>query len=364
MLFNSNEKKLITYNEYPYLIYGRVSSDKDEQVSSIENQIDICRNWIEKNNFEWNDKAVVKDDGISGTEFLKRSAMQLILRKARHRDIKMVIFKSIHRLARDMRDALEIKDTLIAHGVRLVTIEEGFDSLYEGKNDMKFEMFSMFAAQYPKTLSVSISAALSAKLRRGEHIGPIPFGYTTENKKLIINEKEAPTVRQIFRWYNEDGFGFKTITKLLNEQLAKGNVYKPRRKDIWQVTTVQRIIQNVVYVGVFVHNRYAKIKVNGRKKQIKNPREKWIIYENHHPAIISMQEWEKANSKDVPNKKTKITPWNDFRGLLKCSECGSNMIILQSYKKKKDGSRTEWKYLKCSAYRRAGKYACVNHTPI
>ena len=41
-------------------------------------------------------------------------------------------FKSIHRLARDLRDALEIKEILIGHGIRLVTIEENYDSLYEG----------------------------------------------------------------------------------------------------------------------------------------------------------------------------------------------------------------------------------------
>ncbi|WP_367616790.1 recombinase family protein [Heyndrickxia coagulans] len=214
----------------PYLIYGRVSTEKDEQVSSLENQVDICRNWIEKNGYEWNEQAIVLDNGISGTVLFDRAAMQLVLEKSRNREIKMVIFKSIHRLARDMKDALEIKETLLAHGVRLVTIEEGYDSLYDVKNDMKFEMFSMFAAQYPKTLSVSISGVFSAKVRRGEHVGPVPFGYTLKDKKLVINEDEAPTVRQIFRWYNHDRLGFKTITRLLNEQLEKGMFQNPEKK--------------------------------------------------------------------------------------------------------------------------------------
>lgn len=364
LLYSNEDKKIVSYDEYPYLVYGRVSTEKDEQVSSLENQVDICRNWLERNGFEWNENSVVIDNGITGTVLLDRAAMQLVLEKAKKREIKMVLFKSIHRLARDMKDSLEIKEVLIAHGVRLVTIEEGYDSLYEGKNDMKFEMFSMFAAQYPKTLSVSISGALAAKLRRGENIGPVPFGFKLKDKKLEINEEEAPTIRQIFEWYNNDGFGFKAITKKLNEEMGNGIVTKPQKKEKWQVTTVQSIIRNPKYCGYFVHNRYTKIKINGRKKQIENPREKWIIYEKHHPAIISIEEWEKANSKEVTNAKTKITPWNEFRGLLKCSECGSNMVIVQSYKYKKDGTKTEWKYLKCSAYRRAGEYGCVNHTPI
>ncbi|SDZ68444.1 Site-specific DNA recombinase [Evansella caseinilytica] len=367
MIFESNASDKITpYEEYPYLVYGRVSTEKDEQVSSLENQIDICRNWIEKNHFEWKEQAIVLDEGITGTLLLDRAAMQLILQKSKKREIKMVVFKSIHRLARDMKDSLEIRETLLGHGVRVVTIEEGYDSLYEGKNDMKFEMFSMFAAQYPKTISVSVSSAMASKVRRGEHIGPIPFGYKSVDKKLQINEKEAPTIRQIFKWYNQDNIGFKTIARYLNDEILAGNasISKPRKKQLWQITSVQRIIQNPTYAGIFVYNRYTKVKIEGRKKQIQNPQEKWIIYEDHHPAIISKEEWKKANNKNIRKFKTRITPWNEFRSLLRCSECGSNMIIMQSYKKKKDGSRTEWKYLKCSAFRRGGYQYCVNHTPI
>ncbi|MDQ0174471.1 recombinase family protein [Bacillus chungangensis] len=359
-----NEEAVHTYHEFPYLVYVRVSTDKDEQVSSPQNQVDICRNWLEKNDFEWNKEAIVFDDGISGTVLLDRPAMQLVLEKARSREIKMVVFKSIHRLARDMRDALEIKETLIAHSVRLVTIEEGYDSLYEGKNDMKFEMFSMFAAQYPKTLSVSISGALAAKVRRGEHLGQIPYGFKSKNKKLVIDEEIAPTIRKIFYWYNHTGLGFKLIVHKLNDELEKGNVVPPKRSNKWQLTTVRSIIKNPAYAGIFIHNRYTKIKIGGRKKQIQNPPEKWNIYENHHPAIVSVEQWKKANKRKFPNYRTKITPWNELRSLMKCSECGSNMVILQSSKKKKDGSIKEWKYLKCSAYRRGGKTLCVNHTPI
>ena len=166
-------------------MYVRVSTDKDEQVASIQNQIDICRYWIEKNGFEWDEDAVYKDEAVSGTEWFKRQAIQLILAKARKRELDTVIFKSIHRLARDLRDALEIKSILLGHGVRLVTIEEGYDSYYEGNNDMKFEMYAMFAAQYPKTMSVSISAAMNAKVRRGEYNGGrVPYGYRVVDQNM------------------------------------------------------------------------------------------------------------------------------------------------------------------------------------
>lgn len=351
------------YNEYPYIVYVRVSTDRDEQKDSVPNQIDVCRYWLEQNNFSWSDQSILKDKGKSGTLFLERTAMQLILEKARNREIKMVVFKSIHRLARDLKDSLEIKEVLLGHGVRVVTIEEGYDSLSEGKNDMKFEMYAMFAAQYPKSLSVSVSAALAAKVRRGEHIGRIPYGYERVDKKLSILEDEANVIRLIFSLYNS-GIGCKNITHKLNELLQKDEILPPRMGGFWQLTTIQSIIKNGTYYGRFILNRYTKIKVDGRKKNIQNPEEKWTYFYDHHPAIITKEEFEKANSKKGINYRKKVSPWNEFRNLLRCGNCGYNMIIMQSWKKKKDGTKTRWRYLKCSAYRRAGTAACVNHIPI
>ncbi|MBG9543606.1 serine recombinase [Cytobacillus firmus] len=341
-----------------YAVYVRVSTDRDEQVSSVENQMDICRNWLERNGYQWDEDCVFKDEGISGTLFIDRPAIQLILEKAKQKKLDMVIFKSISRLARDLKDSLEIREVFLAHNVRIISVEEGYDSNKAGKNDMAFELWSLFSAQYSRTLSSSISAALAAKVRRGEHIGKIPYGYNRVGQKLVINEDEAEVVSQIYKWYN-DGWGFKKISNELNELGIK-----PKNKKVWQLTSVQRLIRNTIYKGTFILNQYTNVKVGGKKKQIRNPPEKWIVFDKHHPAIVDVETWNNANKEQFKSHKVRITPWNEFRYLAKCSECGSNMVIVQSYKKKKSGERTEWKYLKCSQYRRAGKHGCVNHTPI
>jgi len=341
-----------------YGVYVRVSTDRDEQVSSVENQIDICRNWLERNGFTWDEQCVYKDEGISGTLFTERPAIQILLQKAKAKEIDMVVFKSISRLARDLKDSLEIREVFLAHNVRIISVEEGYDSTKAGKNDMAFELWSLFSAQYSRTLSSSISAALAAKVRRGEHIGKVPYGYNRENQKLIINEEEAKVVRDIYNWYNS-GWGFKRITNELNRLGIK-----PKSKDIWQMTSVQRIIRSPIYKGTFILNQYTSVKVGGKKKQIRNPQEKWFIFPNHHSNIVDEETWDQANQKDITANKTKITAWNEFRNLAKCGVCGSNMTIVQSHLLKKNGERTEWKYLKCSRYRRAGKHGCVNHVPI
>lgn len=341
-----------------YAVYVRVSTDRDEQVSSVENQIDICRNWLERNEFIWDEKRVFKDEGISGTLFVERPAIQLLLQKAKAKEINMVVFKSISRLARDLKDSLEIREVFLAHNVRIISVEEGYDSVKAGKNDMAFELWSLFSAQYSRTLSSSITAALAVKVRRGEHIGRIPYGYDRINQKLVINEEEANVVKKIYDWYNS-GWGFKKITNELNRLGIK-----PKNQSVWQMTSVQRIVRSPIYKGTFILNQYTSVKVGGKKKQIRNPKEKWFVFPGHHPAIVDEETWSQVNEKNITDNKTKITAWNEFRNLAKCAVCGSNMVIVQSHLKKKNGERTEWKYLKCSQYRRAGKHGCVNHVPI
>ncbi|MEW9574631.1 recombinase family protein [Bacillus toyonensis] len=338
-----------------YAVYVRVSTDRDEQVSSVQNQIDICRYWLEKNGYEWDSNAVYFDDGISGTAWLERHAMQLILEKARRNELDTVVFKSIHRLARDLRDALEIKEILIGHGIRLVTIEENYDSLYEGGNDIKFEMFAMFAAQLPKTLSVSISAAMQAKARRGEFIGKPGLGYDVIDKKLVINEKEAEVVREIFD-LSQKGFGYKKIAHMLND---RGSYTKLGQ--LWSHTTIGKILKNQKYKGDLVLNSYKTVKVDGRKKRIYTPKERLTIIEDHYPAIVSKELWHVVNSDRTSRKKTKQDTRNEFRGMMFCKHCGEPITAKYSGRIAKV-SKKEWVYMKCSSHVRFNR--CVNFDPV
>lgn len=336
-----------------YAVYVRVSTDRDEQFASVENQVDICRYWIEKNGYEWDQNAVYFDEGISGTAWLERKAMQLILEKARKKDLDTVVFKSIHRLARDLKDALEIKEIFLGHGVRLVTIEEGYDSLYEGNNDMKFEIYAMFAAQLPKTLATSISAALVAKVRRGEHTGTIPFGYDRIDKKLIINKAEAEIVKQIFDWY-EEGRGYRTIANMLNK-----NGCRTKSGNLWSEVSVKVIVTNSLYIGEHVMHKYKTVKIGGKKRTVKNHKDKWLVFRDHHEAIISQEQWASVNKpRGTKKRKTKFDARNEFRGLVWCAHCGKRIRAIYSGM----GTKYERIYMKCSTYKAYG--TCVKHIPV
>jgi hypothetical protein len=105
------------------------------------------------------------------------------------------------------------------------------------------------------------------------------------------------------------------------------------------------------------------MKVEGKKKQIQNPESRWLIFQDHHEPIISREWWEKANSNLTKTKK-KISAWNDLRGILKCSECGSSIVPMLSWRLLANGEKKDYRYMKCSKYRRMGEAGCVNHSPI
>ncbi len=63
------------------------------------------------------------------------------------------------------------------------------------------------------------------------------------------------------------------------------------------MTSVQRILQSSIYKGTFILNQYTSVKVSGKKKQIRNPKEKWFVFPNHHPKIVEAEIWNQANRK-------------------------------------------------------------------
>lgn len=170
-----------------------------------------------------------------------------------------------------MKDSLEIREVFLAHNVRIISVEEGYDSVKAGKNDMAFELWSLFSAQYSRTLSSSITAALAVKVRRGEHIGKIPFGYNRENQKLAIHDEESEVVRKIYSWYTT-GWGYKKITNELNRLGIKSKTKK------WQMTSVQRILRNSIYKGTFILNQYTSVKVGGKKSKFEIRRKSGLFF--------------------------------------------------------------------------------------
>lgn len=166
-----------------------------------------------------------------------------------------------------------------------------------------------------------------------------PFGY---NKVVIGKDhtlepnENAEYVKMIFHWYANEDLSLLKICRKLREMGVS-----PPQGDTWYKTTIVRILHNPHYIGKVVFNRkkLTPVMEDGvvKKKTVKQAAEDVILVDGLHPAIIDLETWEKAKSKDspTPRNKEEFELKNPLAGVLVCSQCG-HVIYHQKYKKAED----------------------------
>ncbi len=163
--------------------------------------------------------------------------------------------------------------------------------------------------------------------------GTLPLGYDVKDKELIINEKEAKTVKHIFERYME----LRSMAELARELNSQG--YRTK-SDIFKKATVRRIITNPIYMGKIRH--YEK------------------EYEGKHEAIIEEEKWQKAQEliKNQPYRKAKYEEAL-LRGIIKCKSCGVNMTLTYAKKENK-----RYRYYVCNNHLRGKGCESINRTIV
>ena len=354
-------------------IYVRVSTDTDAQKDSPANQIATCREYAETVDLEVSDSLTYNDAGISGMEMENRPEVQRMLADARAGKFDAILFTAISRFSRDLSDTFGTKKRLErTYGIRLISIEEGYDSAVEGRNsEMVFTVHAMLAAHKSQEMSKSIRRGLRQSAKRGRHIGNVtPFGYVkTIDKKLIPDPKSASTVQDIFSMYL-NGMGSKTIAETLNARgMPTASTLRSIRDTLWQASTINVILHNEVYIGTIIaHKRTAiqdleysrRTDTNVKRLQIRDEDE-WVVITNAHEPIIDQETFDRAQKMmeiKTRNKGIKRNT-NLLAGLMVCASCGGKMIVTGCGPRK---SGNIYKYVVCSKTRRISKSACDNHS--
>jgi predicted RNA-binding Zn-ribbon protein involved in translation (DUF1610 family) len=196
--------------------------------------------------------------------------------------------------------------------------------------------------------------------KNGFHNGGIaPYGYKLSKviepsgatKTILVpgSEEEVNTIKKIFNLYIYEGYGYKKVANLLNEE---GILSSTGNK--WSYTSIQSILHNEAYIGnsIWNMNDYS----TGKKKK---PESEWIRKEGTHLALISPDVFKMVKEKSksrIKNSKLFGATNTSFvlRGMLRCPFCGSNMVSRQSGGK----SRTLRRYYVCGLYQRKGKSTC------
>lgn len=316
--------------------FSRVSTEREEQKSSIKNQEEIYETWIERNNWVLYKSYV--DDGISGTKAYKRIQWLKMLEDGKKKKYDILLCKSYSRFGRNMIETLGAIKELRENGIRIIFIEDSLDSELDAT---KFGLFSWISEQESQNTSKRIKTVFDHFKDVGKVyncIAPYGYEYDKEKKNFVINEVESKVVIRIFKLYLQ-GNGTNKISKILQDEGI------PTKKGgIWRGNTVKNLITNEVYIGVLVQNKTQTIDVTIKKSK-RIPKEDWVKHYNNHEAIIDQDTFIQANKmfKSNSDKAHKArfsiagaersSNASLFSNLLKC-ECGSSMSIRRKKNRK------------------------------
>lgn len=358
----SQGKKLI---DLPLRVtyYARVSTDRDEQLNSLENQVMYFENYIKsQDNWIFIDGYV--DEGISGTSVNKRDNFLKMINDAKKGMFNLILTKEISRFSRNTVDSIQYTQELLSYGVGVYFLNDNINT-FDSDSELRLTIMSSIAQDEIRKLSERVRFGYKRSIEKGVVPGNDNFyGYKKNKGKLEIVEEEAELIRLIFNEYSKEKMGTGRLGHYLyNEYNIVSKTGKPLAG-----TVIGRIIRNPKYKGYFCAHKETTVDYHSKKRIRFKPNE-WIVYKDNEtcPPIVSEELWNKCN--EILNKnstKHKTHTRTDMRyalsGKIKCYHDGAT-FIKGGYKNKRTG--VESKYWGCSNYRKYGKEK-VNgcNTPI
>lgn len=355
-------------------IYCRLSRDdnnKNDVSMSIANQKAILTNYVNEKGWKIYDTYI--DDGISGTTF-DRPRFKDMIRDIESGLINIVITKDLSRLGRNYIETGQYTDFYFPNNnVRYIALNDGIDTFHDDNDIAPFK--NILNEMYAKDISRKVRSTKKLLAQEGKFANSrAPYGYkkSPEDKhKLVIDENASQIVEFIFSQYLKGETGRSIADKLNRKNIPTPNNYyyqsinKPnpyiKDKNKWSSGTIMGIIKNPAYYGA-IANCKRTVKSFKNKNVVSLPKEQWVVVENMHQPIIPKEQWEAAQKINIDNKHEGLKrrcngKMNIFSGLLKCADCGGNMIFNTKYYK----SYTK-EYYRCSTYMSKGKMACTHHS--
>lgn len=244
-----------------------------------------------------------------------------------------------------------------AYDVRFVAINDDVDSA-NGENDFAVWK-NVFNDYFAKDTSKKIRAVNRIRGQAGEHIASNPpYGYVKDpedKKKWIVDEDAAAIVKRIFDLCIA-GKGPMQIAKILTaDKVLTVLAHNARQKGWpmpdnpfqWCSSAVVKILERMEYLGHTV-NFKTYTKSLKFKKQLKTPKEDWLIFENTQPAIIEKGQWERVQELRANKRRlTKLGKTSIFSGLMYCADCGAKLYFCTSRTYKDDSQD----HFVCSNYK-------------
>ena len=328
-------------------IYARISVDTEKETDdniSIENQLKIIHSYIKQHFPNCTCKEYIDRDR-SGYTFEQRENYQEMREQLLSGKSSILVVKDFSRFSRRTSLGLWELEQMRDAGVRIISIMDACD--YPTNDDWLSISIRFMTNELPVTdTSKKVKRSINAMQKEGEWLCVVPYGYVITNQKrgiIDIVPDEAEVIKEIYHLYSYEGWGYKKIANYLTEK----KILTPRMKEKlraeeedreyrrmvrpeWSVVTVQTILHNDYYIGVFRGHKYERKKINGEDVRV-DESEHYVI-NNHHKAIIddktflyTQEQLKTRTQKNVHYRGVKKyeTP---YTGYLFCGDCQSPMF--------------------------------------
>jgi DNA invertase Pin-like site-specific DNA recombinase len=300
--------------------YCRVSTDKEDQQSSLEMQKNYFGDYAKKQGH--NLVKLYADEGISGTKIKNRKQFQQLMKDAKLGIFELVVVKDISRFARNTVDFLQSVRTLKSYGINTIFLTANMESM--GDSEFVLTLFSAIAQEESSNTSKRIKFSKKTNAEKGR-VPNYVYGYDKipgDYFNLSINEAEAAVVQEIFTNYTTSGNGVNKIADMLNDRGIK-----TKRGGNWNPNGVKRILQNEIYIGKIINGKEeVKDFLTGTRTQ--KDESDWLVTIRPELALIDKDVFEKAQS-ILSERVTSFTELHsrhsnkhNFSTLIKCSDCG------------------------------------------
>ena len=268
--------------------YARVSTDKDDQLNSLENQSKYFKDLIQENK-NWTLVGEYIDEGISGTQVLKRDEFLKMINDSKLEKIDLILTKEISRFSRNVIDSIKYTEELLNNGTIVYFLSDNINTIYPD-SEFRLALMSSLAQDEIRKLSERVKFGIKRKIKDKKIIGSCLTGYYIKNGKLIINDKEKEIIEILFKLYSTGNYSFKSISRVLSN---KG--YLNRYGQAYSSNTLKKMLLNPRYKGYYTAN-LSYIENYKTHKRVKVSKKNQIVYKDENiPSIVSTRLWNKAN---------------------------------------------------------------------
>ena len=254
-------------------IYTRKSSEEglEQEFNSLDAQREACEAYVASQKSEgWTLHPDHYDDGGVSGGTLDRPALKRLLADIEEGRVDVVVVYKIDRLSRALMDFAKLVEVFDRNNVTFVSVTQSFNTT-TSMGRLTLNILLSFAQFEREVIGERIRDKVAASRKRGMWMGGVvPLGYEVKDRKLVINEPEAATVRMIFERFLKIGSATSLARSLAAEHV------RSRRGKLIDKGFLYKMLINRVYIGDAVH--------------------KGTAYPGEHKAIISRELWDKAHS--------------------------------------------------------------------